>query len=142
MKVYNLEIGEENFYYSSLTALCRDQGLNVSKFTLDRHNFDTPYIGKNFVIKKGILKSTGDVQKKITLQDELKIIENEHQLVRTEDKVNLVAGNYVKKSDWYYFNFDGSIYKGSANLDFWSFGLVRLKNSKKILGEIKDIMFS
>lgn len=82
------------------------------------------------------------MQKKITLQDELKIIEDEHQLIGTNEKINLVDGNYVKKSDWYYFNFDGSIYKGSSNLDFWLFGLVRLKNSKKILGEIKDIMFS
>ena len=82
------------------------------------------------------------MHKKNTLQDELKTIENEHQLVRTEEKINLVDGNYVKKLEWYYFNFDGSIYKGSANLDFWLFGLVRLKNSKKILGEIKDIMFS
>lgn len=142
MKIYNLELGDENFYYSSLTALCRDQELNVSKFTLDRHNFNTPYVGKNFVIKKGILKGTGDVQKKMTLQDELKIIESEHQLTKTDEKINLVPGNYVKKGNLYYFNFDGSIYKGSANLDFWLFGLTRLKNSKKIFGEIKDIMFS
>ncbi len=80
--------------------------------------------------------------KKMTLQDELKIIESEHQLVETSEKINLVVGNYVKKGNLYYFNFEGSIYKGSANLDFWLFGLTRLKNSKKIFGEIKDIMFS
>lgn len=102
MKVYNLEIGEENFYYSSLTALCRDQELKVSKFTLDRHNFETPFNGKNFVIKKGILKGTGDVQKKIKkvapiVQDEPK---SEHELIKTNEKINLIEGNYVKKGDW------------------------------------------
>lgn len=69
-------------------------------------------------------------------------LQDSNQLTRTNENINLIDGNYVKKGNWYYFNFSGHIYKGSSNLEFWSFGLVRLKNNKKIFGEIKDIMFS
>lgn len=55
-KIYCLEFKDTglHFYYGDLTILCTTWGKNlkVSKFTLDRWKFETPYENENIVIHK------------------------------------------------------------------------------------------
>lgn len=128
--------------YSSVKTMfeCRSEILKIGIqhfYNLNLDDWENKFcrVVKCEVTKKVEVKKIAPI-----LQNEPK---NENELIKTKnEKINLIDGNYIKKGDWYYFNFDGHIYKGSANLDFWLFGLIRLKNSKKIIGEIKDIIFS
>jgi len=55
-KIYHLEFKESgfHFHYGDLTILCNTWGKNlgVSKFTLDRWDFETPYENENIIIHK------------------------------------------------------------------------------------------
>ena len=58
-KIYHLEFkaGGFHFHYGDLTILCNTWGkaLKVSKFTLDRHNFETPFENEDIIISKSEL---------------------------------------------------------------------------------------
>lgn len=68
-KIYHLEfkLSGFNFHYGDLTILCNTWGKNlkVSKFTLDRWDFEKPYENENIVIHKTKL-----ITSKRTKQDE------------------------------------------------------------------------
>ena len=53
-------------YYGSLSALCNDNAdLGVSKFTLDRYNFESgDFENANFIIRKSIMKTTSQIDLK------------------------------------------------------------------------------
>ena len=54
-KIFHLELKLSNLhkYYGSLTTLCKhNPDIGISKFTLDRHNFETPYKNEICVIRK------------------------------------------------------------------------------------------
>ena len=57
-KIYHLHIKSLNsdHYYGDLTILYKnwEHFLDVSKSTLEKYNFETPYDKDNFVIKKGV----------------------------------------------------------------------------------------
>jgi hypothetical protein len=59
-KMYHLHIKSLNsdYYYGDLTILFKHWGqyFSVSKFKLDRWDFETPYEEENFIIKKGVLQ--------------------------------------------------------------------------------------
>lgn len=64
-KIFHLYIKatNEHKYYTTLQAIFSDNtGLGVSKFTLDRYNFDNPYENLQVVIRKGEALGTGDVK--------------------------------------------------------------------------------
>lgn len=53
----------ENKYYGSLAAIFLDnKNLGVSKFTLDRYDFEQPFENEVCVIRKGFMKSAGDIR--------------------------------------------------------------------------------
>lgn len=70
-KVYHLydKKTDKHSYYNSLTALCRDNAdLGVSKFTLDRYDWDLlnwEYENLICIIRLGFSKSVSDVGKGI-----------------------------------------------------------------------------
>ena len=54
-------------YYGSLSALCNDNAdLGVSKFTLDRFDFDATYFeNENCIIRKSVMKTTSQIDLKV-----------------------------------------------------------------------------
>jgi len=65
-KLFHLTIKAtgEHKYYGSLTAVFLDnKHLNVSKFTLDRHDFTNPFENEVCKISKCIISSAGDIRK-------------------------------------------------------------------------------
>lgn len=53
----------EHKYYGSLAAIFLDnKDLGVSKFTLDRYDFSTPFENEICIIRKDFVLSTGDVR--------------------------------------------------------------------------------
>lgn len=73
-KVYHLydKQNDKHSYYNSLTALCKDNtDLGVSKFTLDRYDWDLlnwEYENLICIIRLGFSKSVSDVGKCIAQQ--------------------------------------------------------------------------
>jgi len=53
-------------YYGSLSALCNDNAdLGVSKFTLDRYDFENgDFENENFIIRKSVMKTTSQIDLK------------------------------------------------------------------------------
>ena len=58
-KLYHLEyksaeLEKRHFYYGDLTILCNNhENIGISKFTLDRWNFETPFENEICIIRKG-----------------------------------------------------------------------------------------
>ena len=67
-KIFHLEIKADNShkYYGSLSALCSENPeLGISKFTLDRFDFDNSNFENGIcIIRKSVMKTTGSVEKK------------------------------------------------------------------------------
>jgi hypothetical protein len=67
-KIFHLKIKEDNShkYYGSLSALCSENPeLGISKFTLDRFDFDASNFENAIcIIRKSVMKTTGSVEKK------------------------------------------------------------------------------
>lgn len=58
-----LKASSEHKYYGSLTAIFLDnENLGVSKFTLDRYDFETPFINEVCEIRKGYMQPAGDIR--------------------------------------------------------------------------------
>lgn len=66
-KIYHLHIKSSNsdHYFGDLTILYKLWGsfLDVSKSTLEKYNFEEPYIKDNYVIKKSIIQLSTRSQK-------------------------------------------------------------------------------
>lgn len=64
-KIFHLELKLSNLhkYYGGLTTLCKhNTDIGVSKFTLDRHNFENPYENEICLIRKAeIIKAERSV---------------------------------------------------------------------------------
>ena len=64
-KIFHLETKADNShkYYGSLSALCSENPeLGISKFTLDRFDFDTSNFENAIcIIRKSVMKTTGSV---------------------------------------------------------------------------------
>ena len=59
---------DEHKYYGSLSAIFLEyKDLGVSKFTLDRYDFENPFENENCIIRKGFMKSAGDIRATPTL---------------------------------------------------------------------------
>ena len=56
-KLFHIEFKETgtHFYYGDLTILCNSHEIGISKFTLDRWNFDAPYENEICIIRKSEL---------------------------------------------------------------------------------------
>lgn len=53
----------EHKYYGSLAAVFLDnKDLNVSKFTLDRFDFTSPFENEVCIIRKAFMSSAGDIR--------------------------------------------------------------------------------
>ncbi len=67
-KIFHLEIKADNShkYYGSLSALCSENpDLRISKFTLDRFDFDDANFENAIcIIRKSVMKTTGSVGEK------------------------------------------------------------------------------
>lgn len=66
-KIFHLEIKADGShkYYGSLSALCSENpNLGVSKFTLDRFNFKSPFENEICIIRKSVMKTTGSIRGK------------------------------------------------------------------------------
>jgi len=67
-KIFHLEIKADNShkYYGSLSALCSENpGLGISKFTLDRFDFDASNFENAIcIIRKSVMKTTGNLNEK------------------------------------------------------------------------------
>lgn len=67
-RLFHLQNKSDNShrYYGSLSALCNDNAdLGVSKFTLDRFDFESAYFeNANCIIRKSVMKTTGNVGEK------------------------------------------------------------------------------
>ena len=67
-KIFHLEIKADNShkYYGSLSALCSENPeLGISKFTLDRFDFDASNFENAIcIIRKSVMKTTGSVGEK------------------------------------------------------------------------------
>ena len=64
-RLFHLELKAtgEHKYYGSLAAIFLEyQNLGVSKFTLDRYDFEKPFENEVCIIRKGLMSSTGDVR--------------------------------------------------------------------------------
>lgn len=64
-RVFHLELKSagEHKYYGSLAAIFLDnKDLGVSKFTLDRYDFQKPFENEVCVIRKDFIMSTGDIR--------------------------------------------------------------------------------
>lgn len=58
-----LKASNEHKYYGSLAAIFLDnEDLGVSKFTLDRYDFEQPFINEVCEIRKGYMQSAGDIR--------------------------------------------------------------------------------
>jgi hypothetical protein len=64
-RLFHLQIKSDNShrYYGSLSALCNDnEDLGVSKFTLDRFDFDSSdFENANYIIRKSVMKTTSQI---------------------------------------------------------------------------------
>lgn len=64
-RLFHLQKKSDNShsYYGSLSALCKDNlELGVSKFTLDRYDFETAkFENENYIIRKSIMKTSGQI---------------------------------------------------------------------------------
>ncbi|HEV8053077.1 MAG TPA: hypothetical protein VGP47_11335 [Parachlamydiaceae bacterium] len=68
-RIFHLEnkTDKRHSYYGSLSALCNDNlDLGVSKFKLDRYNFDMPFENENYIIRKSFMKTTSQIDGNIT----------------------------------------------------------------------------
>ena len=59
-KLFHIEFknaleNEKHFYYGDLTILCNTHEIGISKFTLDRWNFETPFDNEICIIRKSEL---------------------------------------------------------------------------------------
>lgn len=67
-RLFHLQKKSDNShkYYGSLSALCNDNAdLGVSKFTLDRFDFESGYFENvNFIIRKSVMKTTSQIDLK------------------------------------------------------------------------------
>jgi len=59
-KLYHIEFkdtleNEKHFYYGDLTILCNTHEIGISKFTLDRWNFETSFENDICIIRKSEL---------------------------------------------------------------------------------------
>jgi len=67
-KIFHLEIKADNShkYYGSLSALCSENpDLGISKFTLDRFDFEASNFENAIcIIRKSVMKTTGSVVEK------------------------------------------------------------------------------
>lgn len=59
-KLFHIEFknaieNEKHFYYGDLTILCNTHEIGISKFTLDRWNFQTPFDNEICIIRKSEL---------------------------------------------------------------------------------------
>ena len=67
-KIFHLETKSDNShrYYGSLSALCSENpDLGISKFTLDRFDFDASNFENAIcIIRKSVMKTTGSVGEK------------------------------------------------------------------------------
>lgn len=59
-KLFHIEFksaseNEKHFYYRDLTVLCNTHEIGISKFTLDRYNFEKPFENKICIIRKSEL---------------------------------------------------------------------------------------
>ena len=67
-RLFHLQIKSDNShkYYGSLSALCNDNAdLGVSKFTLDRFDFESgEFENANFIIRKSVMKTTSQIDLK------------------------------------------------------------------------------
>ena len=67
-RIFHLQNKSDNShkYYGSLSALCNDNAdLGVSKFTLDRFDFESgDFENANFVIRKSVMKTTSHIDLK------------------------------------------------------------------------------
>ena len=57
-KIFHIEFKsaseiEKHFYYGDLTILCNTHEVGISKFTLDRWNFEIPFENEICIIRKG-----------------------------------------------------------------------------------------
>ena len=57
-KLFHIEFknaveNEKHFYYGDLTILCNTHEIGISKFTLDRWNFESPFENEICIIRKG-----------------------------------------------------------------------------------------
>jgi len=58
-----LKSSGEHKYYGSLAAIFLDnKDLGVSKFTLDRYDFSTPFENEVCIIRKAFMSSAGDIR--------------------------------------------------------------------------------
>lgn len=127
-KVFHLELNGLHSYYTTLTALCDLNKLEVSKFTLDRHNFKEPFIKGSMIIRKSVLQSGLKKVKNVAK------VKNDIQVKTSPSiKLNILDGTYIKKGNEYFFNLDGTILNES---EFLKLGY---KKPTKILGNIVDL---
>ena len=67
-RLFHLQNKSDNShrYYGSLSALCNDNAeLGVSKFTLDRYDFESAaFENENFIIRKSVMKTTSQIDLK------------------------------------------------------------------------------
>lgn len=67
-RLFHLQKKSDNShkYYGSLSALCNDNSdLGISKFTLDRFDFESgEFENANFIIRKSVMKTTSQVDLK------------------------------------------------------------------------------
>lgn len=57
-KIFHLELKQDGIhkFYGSLAALCRhNNNIGISKFTLDRYNFEIPYENEVCLIRKSVI---------------------------------------------------------------------------------------
>jgi hypothetical protein len=56
-KLYHIQFKNNgtHFYYGDLAILCNTHEIGISKFTLDRWNFETPFENEICVIRKSEL---------------------------------------------------------------------------------------
>ena len=59
-KLYHIEFkdsieNEKHFYYGDLTILCKTHEIGISKFTLDRWNFEKPFQNEICITRKSEL---------------------------------------------------------------------------------------
>ena len=59
-KLYHIEFksasdNEKHFYYGDLTILCSTQEIGISKFTLDRWDYEKPFENEICIIRKSVL---------------------------------------------------------------------------------------
>lgn len=67
-RLFHLQKKSDNShrYYGSLSALCNDNtDLGVSKFTLDRYDFEEKeFENENYIIRKSVMKTTSQIDLK------------------------------------------------------------------------------